>query len=239
MHELNINPSAYFGLVEFFIIRPYLSVSVALLTICISGMAAFRPQRRLIFLSALLSTPFCLYEIVFIPEYWSPFQEDKFIGAADFLFSFSTGGIAWMLAAIGIKPELALSWKPLLFCRRYAGGAVLGVLFSLFLRLMGLKIMTAVLVSIVIGLLVLAWRFRRLRHFALTGGLGFAVFYFLLLKWMFSVSSGFPMQWNTAGLSGLDLWGVPVEEILWAAGFGAIWPRFMTYVFDARLKEGQ
>jgi len=28
---------------------------------------------------------------------------------------------------------------------------------------------------------------------------------------------------------------VPLEEIVWAFGYGAVWPLLMAYVFDARL----
>jgi hypothetical protein len=234
MHDLYAN-RLYFVLADFIETEPYLFTGLALCAVCVFGMAAFRPHSRMIFLSALLSTPFCLYEIAFIPEYWSPFQEsDRFIGEADFLFSFSTGGIAWMLAAARMKHGFVFSWKPRLFCMRFLVNAVLGVFFSLLLWHLGLKIMTAVLLSMAVGLLVLSLKLHRLQHIALTGGLGFSLFYFLFLKWSYTVSSGFPLHWNQGSLSGLNLWGVPVEEILWAAGFGAIWPRFMAYVFDAR-----
>lgn len=215
--------------------NPYMVMSLLLLSMCAAGVATFRSQRRPILLSGLLSMPFCLYEIVFIPEYWSPVQEGgRLIGLADFLFSFSTGGIAWMLATSNLKQNVIFSWKPRLFYKRFFGGAVLGVIFSLVLWFMGLKIMTAVVLSMVIGLIILSWRFRRLQNISLIGALGFALSYFAVLKLMFLSSSTFFLQWNLGNLSGSNLWGVPLEEILWATGFGALWPRFIAYVFDAR-----
>jgi hypothetical protein len=221
-------------MMEFLETQPYLVMSLLLLLICAVGLATFRIQRRPIVLAGLLSMPFCIYEIVFIPEYWSPVQlGGRLIGLADFLFSFSTGGIAWMCATFCLKENVRFSCRPRLFFKRFFGGSMLGVMLSLILWFLGFKIMIAVLLSMLIGFIVLSWRFRRLHNISLIGALGFAFSYFAVIKLMFLFSSTFPYYWNHNNLSGYGLWGVPLEEVLWALGFGAIWPRFIAYVFDA------
>lgn len=219
---------------EFLETQPYLVMSLLLFLICAVGLAMFRRQRRSIVLASLLSMPFCIYEIVFIPEYWSPAQlGGRLIGLADVLFSFSTGGIAWICATFCIREDVLFSWSPRLFLRRFFGASILGVMLSLILWVIGLTIMTAVLICMLIGLIVLSWRFRRLQHISLIGALGFALCYFAVLKLILLSSSAFPHYWNLGNLSGYGLWGVPLEEVLWALGYGAIWPRFIAYVFDA------
>jgi hypothetical protein len=42
------------------------------------------------------------------------------------------------------------------------------------------------------------------------------------------------LHWNPHNLWGPRLFGVPVEEVAWALAYGAVWPLFMAYVFDAR-----
>ncbi len=229
--------SLYSHLMSILESQPYLVNSLILLLICAVGVVMLQSHRRLIILSSLLSIPFCFYEFVFIPEYWTPHQGNQLLGLADFVFSFATGGITWILVLFSLKQEVTYSWKPRLFCRRYLGGSISGVIFSLCLWYMGLNIMIAVVLIIIAGLIVLALRFPRLQKLSLYGALSFGIFYFVILKLMFLSSSVFPLHWNHNNLSGLFLWGVPLEEILWALGFGSIWLRFMAYVFDVKLKS--
>ena len=127
-------------MMEFLETQPYLVMSLLLLLLCAAGLVVFRKQRRSIVLASLLSMPFCIYETVFIPEYWSPAQlGGRLIGLADVLFSFSTGGIAWICATFCIQEDLLFSWNHRLFLRRFFGGAILGVMVSLMLWFMGFK----------------------------------------------------------------------------------------------------
>ena len=43
----------------------------------------------------------------------------------------------------------------------------------------------------------------------------------------------FIQQWNLPSLSGF-IFGMPIEELVWALGFGFTWPLFMAHVFDVR-----
>jgi hypothetical protein len=179
--------------------------------------------------------PFCLYEIFFIPEYWAPSTIlDRHVGLEDVLFSFATGGIAWLVPALAMGGTITLTWHPRRFLRRFAGGAGLGITSSLILWGLGLSIMTAVLLCIGVGIVVLAWRFPRLHTLALAGAAGFGLLYSLVLASLFMLLPDFASQWTPSRLSDARLAGLPAEEILWACGFGAVWPRFVAYVFDAR-----
>jgi hypothetical protein len=146
----------------------------------------------------------------------------------------STGGIAWMFAALCLGQGLIVVWDPRLFCRRFIGGSLVGTTLSLCLWLTGMRIMTAVLISIGLALLILYWRFPRYHKVSLICAASFAVFYFIVLKTMFLIFPEFPLMWSSHNLSGLVLLHVPAEEILWALCFGAAWPHFVAYVFDAR-----
>jgi hypothetical protein len=41
-------------------------------------------------------------------------------------------------------------------------------------------------------------------------------------------------QWNTENLWGISVIGIPLEEIVWAAAYGGVWPTMMAYVFDIK-----
>jgi hypothetical protein len=61
-----------------------------------------------------------------------------------------------------------------------------------------------------------------------TGGIGFGVFYLLLIKVSLLVWPHFIHQWQPDVPLGY-WWGVPVYEIVWSIGFGACWPLYMVF----------
>ncbi len=215
--------------------HPYLVMSMALTALFLAGLVSFPKKRRLMILSGLLAVPFCLYEFVFIPEYWSPSMVGGWkLGPEDMLFSFSTGGIAWIFTAFGLRNDFTINWQSRRFIRRFFFFSLLGVGMTLILWGIGLRIMTAVLLCIAAGLGVLLWRSPHLPLSGFAGAAGFAVFYSLILAGMFALSPGFSTHWNPLHLSGVTVIGIPAEEFLWALCFGAIWPRFTAYVLDVR-----
>jgi hypothetical protein len=66
---------------------------------------------------------------------------------------------------------------------------------------------------------------------SLRGMVRFALLYAITLKLIFVLAPSFVAQWNREALLGL-VGGMPVEELLWAAAFGAVWPAMMAYAFD-------
>jgi len=46
----------------------------------------------------------------------------------------------------------------------------------------------------------------------------------------------FLQQWNLPSLSGF-IFGLPLEELVWALGFGFTWPVFMAHVFDVQVRR--
>lgn len=215
---------------------PFFGMSLALMAVCIVCMALFPSRRGPMFLSGLLCTPFCLYEVAFVPEYWRPVEIARcLVGLEDMMFSFATGGIAWLLGTCCLRRDISFSIEPLRFSRRFFGCSILGVILSLILWRMGLRIMTATLLVIAVGFIGLALRYRRLCSVAVPGALGFLLVYVAVLRLSFVIWPHSLLQWNSDGLWSSRFLGVPLEEVLWALAFGAIWPRFMAYVFDARL----
>jgi hypothetical protein len=74
-----------------------------------------------------------------------------------------------------------------------------------------------------------------LRPLALVGMASFTLLYTTLLRLTWWLSPAFASDWNWADLCGLTAIGVPLEEILWAAGYGAVWPLMLGYAFEARI----
>ena len=222
------------AMTEFLRSYPYFSMSLILLTIFLIGLVVFRSRRRIMLICALLSTPFCLLELAFIPEYWTPAQiGGAFVGPGDFIFSFATGGLAWMFAILALRQDVSINWKPWTFGRRFVGSSAFGIGVSLLLWSTGLKYMTSALIGGVLLLIGISWRYRRLARLSLSGGVGFLLLYVSVLKLTYVLFPMFVEQWNHQNLSGILLWQVPLEEALWALAYGVVWPRLVAYALDA------
>ena len=193
---------------------------------------AFSQHRKAMWWASIGMTPFGLTEPLFVPEYWNPpslFELARRTGfdIESFIFSFAIGGIAavlynslmhkrlvpmdpkerqrsthrwhrWALATpFVLFPILYLApWNPI-----YAGIAAMavGAMFAVFCR-------------------------PDLAPNTLVGGLLFLALYtvFLLaLKW--SAPGYIEQVWNLKDLSGLLIYGLPLEELLFGFSFGLMW----------------
>jgi hypothetical protein len=217
---------------------PYLAWSLVLMAAVGAGFAVCPArQRRPMLLSGLLAAPLALVSSsAFVPDYWKPVCIAQFLASPeDILFSFASGGIVWLMAAGFLRTRMAVDVRPKRLVRRYLLCTVLGLVLSLGCVLSGARPMTA---AIVVGLglgVALLWRRSDLWPMAMAGLVGFGAFY---SAWLCGVSFATPWfcdQWNAEGLWGPRLRGIPLEEYVWGAGFGAVWPVFAAYLFDARL----
>jgi len=212
----------------------YLVSMLILLAIWFSGMLACSKQRVGILLSACFFAPFALGALVFVPDYWRPILVVPFpVGLEDIIFCFSVGGVAWLLAVWPQRDRLRLGLKTRVALVRLTACGLPCFLLSVALRRGGLPIMTSVVLTMVLLAIVLLWLRPRFLSLALTGALGFSLFYFLFARAALAIwPSGY---WNVGKLWGYWFFRVPLEEIVWATGHGFVWPLVMAYVLDAEL----
>lgn len=218
----------------FFHTYSYLAVALYLLLLFALAWALYPSQRRCMLLSGFLSTPFSLANVILVPEYWSP----KWIwawhtGVEDMVFSFTTGGLAWIIAIRCMGNSLSL--RPMFAWRRYLAGIVIGTVTAVILYLLGWNTMRSILGGMFSLGLFLLLRQRHLWPLVLGGGMLFLAGYLLHLKVIFAIWPGVMSTWSPATLTDM-LWGLPQDELVWALGFGCTWPVFMAYIFNARLK---
>jgi hypothetical protein len=212
---------------------PYLASSLLLLQILLVGMALGAGQRRLALLSGLLSVPFAMASVFFVPEYWSPVRLADFpAGPEDFIFSFATGGTAWLLAIWPLRARFTAGLTPSRFLGRYLICTVLGVTLSGVCWAWGMSAIVAAVVGISALWGALIWHRRELWPLSATGTIGFTLFYTAFVIVVSVVWPDLRMHWNADNLWGPRILMVPLEEIVWAVGYGAVWPLFMAYVFD-------
>lgn len=216
--------------------QPYLALGLLILGLGLAWLALV-PSRPWVALgAALAAAPFGLFEYVFyVPEYWSPEQwRLSWVGLGDLVFTFAAGGVAWLLATTPVRRRLTVSWGARRVARRFLGCAIIGLALATLIWRAGVPMYLASLLAMWVGWASVVWRHPHLRWLGLVGGPAFAVAYVAVLRLAFDLAPEFRLQWNWATLSGVTWVGVPLEEVLWAATFGAVWPTFMAYVFDAR-----
>jgi hypothetical protein len=119
--------------------------------------------------------------------------------------------------------------------KRYIKCILYGSIACSVLLYMGFGFLWSTLGGLYLLGLMLLYTQRRLWPLALYGTGSFLAFYSVILKLMFSSWPHFLRQWNLPSLSGF-IFGMPVEELIWALGFGFTWPLFMAHVFDVRVR---
>jgi hypothetical protein len=216
---------------------PYFLLCLVLFLIFISCLLLFPQQRRVTGFSAVLCTPFALTSLYLVPAYWMPQRLGNLIlGIEDVLFCLTTGGIAWFTAVFCwperffLPSEVKIKWGRYLSCIA-AGPLIFGVP-----RILGLGLMGSTLWTIyAIGFLLLLLQ-RRLWFLALGGGFIFLGVYSLVLLAFLYAAPHLLNLWNGAAISGL-IGVMPLEELVWALGFGFTWPLYMAYVFNVQVRE--
>lgn len=226
----------------FFELYPYLVFSSVLFIIFLAFLLIYKKQWQPMLVSGLLSAPFAYTSVFFVPEYWDPTRIAVFVaGPEDIIFSFANGGIVWLIATWPVRKRIILQIQTGRSMMRYVFCSVFGVTFgAAFILILhtygsGVGIMTAALVTITsLGVLLLYLR-SEFWPISIAGGIGFTILYTILVGIVFTIHPDVVLQWNIDNLWGIKLLGIPMEEILWAFLFGAVWPLLMAYVFDVSL----
>ena len=218
---------------------PYLLLCFLEVLLFIACILFSAEHRRPMLLSALLFTPSALSAIILVPCYWKPkLFWDLIVGVEDVIFCYVNGGIVWFGSVYFIKDRLLLPGKFRPLMKHYIKYTLYGTMIYATLFLMGLGFLWSTLGGLyILGFILLCMR-KRLWPLALWGTGTFLVLYSLILRLIFSTWPHFIHQWNLPSLSGF-IFGLPVEELVWAMGFGFTWPLLMAHVFDVQVRPSE
>ncbi len=221
------------NLITFFNTYPYLGGCLVILLLALAALAVSGAHRRPMLLSGLLSAPYGFASIAFVPDYWQPVRIAEFgAGPEDLVFSFSNGCLVWFCAVRFTRSRFSMRLHPIRLIARFLACTLAGIAVAVPLWLVGCKPMIAVLCAMpLLGVALLLMR-RSYVSIALAGAVGFTALYTVVFVGILQLWPRFIDQWTTEQLCGLSLLGVPVEEIAWSLGFGAVWPLMMAYAFD-------
>ena len=193
---------------------------------------ALFPQHRVaMWRSSVIMAPFGLTEPLFVPEYWNPpslFELAQRTGfdIESFIFSFAIGGIAAVLYNVILHKRMGeLSSAERHQWRHRGHRWALAVPFVLFpiLYFLPWNPIYAGIAAMMLGAIAAVLCRPDLKSNMLVGGVLFLVIYttFLLgLKW--SAPGYIEQVWNLKDLSGILIYGLPLEELMFGFSFGLI-----------------
>jgi len=207
--------------------------------VCLAFGRAYRSEMRW---GTLIAAPFALTSLLFVPQYWTPpslFDLDQKIrvGIEDFLWAAAVGGIAAIIGELSLQEKLGAIRRSR--HRRHYAPFIIAILVFLGLKF-GLhwKMMTSTIVGLAACSLLLAYLRRDLIQLMLVSVSSFTVLYFALFLFVLVFYPDFVHRYyNLPNLLGISVFGVPVEELLFAATGGAVWSVAYEYVYGYRLER--
>jgi hypothetical protein len=224
---------------ELFFSYPYLWASSLDFVLFIVLGKIFLPKRqfRIMRATGLAGTAPFAFLILLEYEYWSPRRVGGWIlGIEDLICSFIVAAMTWFCVGIYFKDRVTFAKPIRKFWMRYWILAVISV--SLFVVIFFVfKIMGMSALILATGLLAVYLLLRKLSHWplALAGILIFPLVYLTMTRFEFWLWPDFVEQWSKTLPWGRRIVGLPLGEITWSIVFGAYWPLFTAYIFDAKL----
>ena len=193
---------------------------------------AFPVHRKTMWWASLFMAPVGLTQAMFVPEYWNPPSLFELAARTGFdieslIFSFAVGGIAAVTYNAITRRRLApVPMHERHRTRHRLHNLALASPFILFAAFYFLPCnpIYAGLAAMALGTIAAVMCRPDLLPNTLMGGVMFLVIYtvFLLgLKW--SAPGYIEQVWNLEALSGVLIYGLPLEELLWGFSFGLVW----------------
>ncbi len=207
-----------------------------------------RHRERMVWAS-LLTAPFGLTEPLFVPAYWTPPSLFDLASRTRFdleslIFSFGIGGVGVVLYnVLTHRTERRLEHDKRTHSRHRFHRWALALPFLVFLALHALpwNPIYPAIAAMVAGALAAALCRPDLTRATLVGAGLFLAYYLVFLTGLEVSRPGYIARvWNLPALSGVLLGPFPLEELLFAAAFGAFWSgvyEHLTWTHAARAGE--
>ncbi len=193
---------------------------------------AFPRHRRAMWWSSVATAPFGLTEPLFVPKYWNPpslfnLAQRTGFDIESLVFCFAIGGVGVVLYNIVTRQRLAPfppDEKRLPLHRHHRW--VLASPFLVFVALVWFpwNAIYPGIVAMAIGAVATIWCRPDLKWKTWIGGGLFLGYYIIFLSGLELLAPGYIQEvWNLNVLTGLQIFGFPLEEILFAFVFGMYW----------------
>lgn len=210
----------------------WLAWSVAFLLPWVTLYLAFPRHRKSMFWASLFTAPFGLTEPLFVPEYWNPpglfdLAQRTGLDIESLIFTFAIGGVAATLYSVltgrGTRPVPEHEKHRPLHRHHYKALAAPFVAFPVLYLFPWNPIYPGIVAMIIGAAATIACR-PDLKTKTWIGGLLFLGYYVVFLLGLEWTAPGYIERvWNLAALSGVIVFNMPLEELVWAFVFGMYW----------------
>ena len=218
--------------------NPWLAASLCLLGVWLIIFAVRPKLRKEMLTMSFLTMPLGFTEPIFVPEYWNPpslfnLATNTGFDIESLIFSFAFGGIAAVLyeAVMNVKHQRVYDRGVFhVFSITLPAVVFLGLyLFS------SLNPIYSVIISGFVGSFVVMACRKDLIVPTVFGGLIFLTLYTLGFLIILFVYPGFSSYWNVSALSGVFVFGIPLEELLFAFSMGMVWSTLYEHAMRLRI----
>ncbi len=168
--------------------------------------------------------------------YWTPHRLGGVAwGIEDILVCFSLGAGVWFFAILPVRARLAVRFKPKRFAIRLMAIAVPSTGFAILVWSLGAGVMeTLLIVMTATGMALAAWRPQLLCLSAAAAGL-YPAYYLMILYGTLVIVPDFFSMWDGSELWGIDVFGLPLEEIAFVLVYSAVYPLIIGTIFAAEI----
>jgi hypothetical protein len=194
--------------------------------------AIFPDERRKMWNTSLLTMPFGLTEPLFVPRYWNPpslfdLAQKTGFDIESLIFCFAIGGMGAVLYDLltGRRSRpMTIVERHLPIHRHHLLALISPVIAFVVLVFLPWNPIYPGIIAMAVGAVAAILCRPNLKTRTWVGGVLFLVCYSILLQGLRFLSPGYIERvWNLRALTGIKLFGMPIEELLFALCFGMYW----------------
>jgi hypothetical protein len=213
--------------------------SMVLLALWGLVFVSFPRDRSKMWKTSLMTMPFGLTEPLFVPQYWNPpslfnLAEKTRFDMESLIFCFAIGGISAVLYDFATRRgevRMSESLRRLPEHRLHILALASPLLVFFALVWFPWNPIYAGIIAMLVGAVATILCRRDLRTRTWIGGVLFLLLYSILLQGLRASSPGYIERvWNLRNLTGIQIHGMPVEELLFAVSFGLFWSSVYEHV---------
>ena len=194
--------------------------------------AVFPHQRKVMLLASLFTMPFGLTEPLFVPAYWNPpslfdLAQTTGFDIESLIFTFGIGGVGAVLYNVAVGRQLAAvtdTERHLPHHKLHGWALAMPFVSFPILYVFPWNPIYPAIVAMLAGAVAAIWCRPDLARKTWVGAILFVAYYTVFLVGIEWTAPGYIERvWNLGALSGVNVVGLPIEEFLFAAAFGAYW----------------
>ncbi|HED11965.1 MAG TPA: hypothetical protein ENJ10_14840 [Caldithrix abyssi] len=221
--------------------------SLALIGVWLLVYVLYKNGRKRMLWASLYTMPFGLTEPIFVPEYWNPpslfdLAQRTGFDIESLIFCFGIGGLGVVLYDFIFKVRHeSMSVEEKHHSRhRFHLWTLLSpiILFPILYFAVSWNVIYTATLTMFVAALAALWCRPDLKGKIWVSGVIFTLFYLVYFLSLIAVSPGYVERvWTLTAISGIEILGIPVEELLFAFTFGMLWASYYEHLTWHKIKK--